>query len=70
MCGTKNRGTVCNRRVGRAFLEKIGYRDATVEEIAECVLDFVIKVASGEVRTRAEQLGQDDFIPWKRGVSF
>jgi altronate hydrolase len=26
-------------------------------------------VASGKVRTKAEQLDQNDFIPWKRGVS-
>ena len=31
--------------------------------------DAIIKVASGEVKTKAEMLGQDDFIPWKRGVS-
>jgi len=29
----------------------------------------VIKVASGDVRTKAELKGQADFIPWKRGVS-
>jgi len=29
----------------------------------------VIQVASGEVRTKAELKGQEDFIPWKRGVS-
>jgi altronate hydrolase len=33
------------------------------------VLDLVIEVASGEVRTKAEQKAQEDFIPWKRGVS-
>jgi hypothetical protein len=27
------------------------------------------EVASGQLRTKAELLGQDDFIPWKRGVS-
>jgi altronate hydrolase len=43
--------------------------DATVEEMGDRLLDFVIKVASGEVHTHAERLGQDDFIPWKRGVS-
>ena len=43
--------------------------DATVEEMGDRLLDFVIKVASGEARTHAERLGQDDFIPWKRGVS-
>jgi altronate hydrolase len=29
----------------------------------------VIRSASGEITTKAEQLHQDDFIPWKRGVS-
>jgi altronate hydrolase len=43
--------------------------DATVEEMGDRLLDVVVKVASGEVRTHAERLGQDDFIPWKRGVS-
>ncbi|MEM8896502.1 MAG: altronate dehydratase family protein [Bacteroidota bacterium] len=33
------------------------------------LLELLIKVASGEIITRAERLGQDDFIPWKRGVS-
>lgn len=40
----------------------------SVEEMGETILENVISVASGE-RTRAEVLGQDDFIPWKRGVS-
>jgi altronate hydrolase len=26
-------------------------------------------VASGEIFTKAELLAQNDFIPWKRGVS-
>lgn len=43
--------------------------DKTVEESGEDVLELVIKVASGEVKTKAERLEQDDFIPWKRGVS-
>ena len=43
--------------------------DATVERMGEDVLELVIKVASGEVRTKAEIKGQEDFIPWKRGVS-
>lgn len=40
----------------------------TIEQNAEALLDYVIRVASGEL-TKAQQLGQDDFIPWKRGVS-
>jgi altronate hydrolase len=41
----------------------------TVEDIGEDILELVIKVAGGEVKTKAELLAQDDFIPWKRGVS-
>jgi altronate hydrolase len=43
--------------------------DATIEQMGEKVLDLVVKVASGELRTKAEQNSQEDFIPWKRGVS-
>ena len=43
--------------------------EKTVEEMGEAILELVVKVSSGEFRTKAEQLGQDDFIPWKRGVS-
>ena len=43
--------------------------ESTVEEMGAKVLDRMIQIASGEVQTRAELLGQDDFIPWKRGVS-
>ncbi len=43
--------------------------EQTVEQMGAQILDRVIQVASGEVRTKAEALGQDDFIPWKRGVS-
>ena len=42
---------------------------ASITEIGEQILDLVIQVASGEVRTKAELKSQDDFIPWKRGVS-
>ena len=43
--------------------------EKTIEEMGEAILESVLQVASGEVRTKAESLGQDDFIPWKRGVS-
>jgi len=43
--------------------------EESVEEAGERVLEFILKVASGEAKTKAELLGQDDFIPWKRGVS-
>jgi len=41
----------------------------TIEQMGETILDFVVKVASGEVHTKAEMKAQEDFIPWKRGVS-
>ncbi len=40
-----------------------------IKEAGEALLDFVIKVASGEIQTKARKLNQDDFIPWKRGMS-
>lgn len=43
--------------------------DETIEQAGERILDYVIKVASGEVKAKAVVHGQDDFIPWKRGVS-
>ncbi|MBI1374188.1 MAG: altronate dehydratase [Phycisphaera sp.] len=43
--------------------------DATIEQIGESMLDYVINTASGQYVTKAQRLGQDDFIPWKRGVS-
>jgi altronate hydrolase len=41
----------------------------TVEHMGEGILDLVIQVANGEIRTKAELNAQEDFIPWKRGVS-
>jgi altronate hydrolase len=43
--------------------------EAAIEQMGEKILDLVVQVASGEVRTKAEQNSQEDFIPWKRGVS-
>ncbi len=41
----------------------------TIETKGEALLEYIIKVASGEETTAAVRLGQDDFIPWKRGIS-
>lgn len=41
----------------------------TTVQMGEEILDFVINVASGEIKTKAELNAQTDFIPWKRGVS-
>jgi altronate hydrolase len=43
--------------------------EKTVEEMGEEVLEYVIKLASGEITTKAMDLGQDDFMFWRRGVS-
>jgi altronate hydrolase len=43
--------------------------EKSVEEVGESILESIIQIASGEIRTKAESLRQDDFIPWKRGVS-
>jgi altronate hydrolase len=41
----------------------------TIKEMGEEILEFSIRVASGEIIPKAVLLGQDDFIFWKRGVS-
>jgi altronate hydrolase len=43
--------------------------ERAIPEVAEELMDLVVRVASGEIRPRAVQLGQTDFIPWKRGIS-
>jgi altronate hydrolase len=43
--------------------------ETTIEKVGESILGLIVEVASGKVKTKAEQLDQNDFIPWKRGVS-
>jgi altronate hydrolase len=43
--------------------------EKTIEQMGEDILDYCIKAASGDIIPKAVQLNQDDFIPWKRGVS-
>ncbi|GAA4730561.1 UxaA family hydrolase [Flavisolibacter ginsenosidimutans] len=43
--------------------------EKTIEQMGEEILEYCIKAASGEIIPKAVLLGQDDFIPWKRGVS-
>jgi altronate hydrolase len=43
--------------------------EETIEQVGERILEHVIKVASGEIIAKSVKNGQDDFIPWKRGVS-
>jgi len=43
--------------------------DETIEHAGERILDYIVKVASGEIEVSAVRHGQNDFIPWKRGIS-
>lgn len=43
--------------------------EKTIAQMGDTILEHVVQVASGEIQTKAELLGQDDFIPWKRGIS-
>ena len=43
--------------------------EKTIEEMGIEILEYCVKAASGEVIPKAVLLNQDDFIPWKRGVS-
>ncbi|WP_234734860.1 UxaA family hydrolase [Tellurirhabdus bombi] len=43
--------------------------EETIEQAGERILEYIIRVASGEEEVAAVRHGQNDFIPWKRGVS-
>jgi altronate hydrolase len=43
--------------------------EKTIEEMGVDILEYCIEAASGRQIPKAVQLNQDDFIPWKRGVS-
>ena len=43
--------------------------EKTIEEMGEDILEYCIEAASGNIIPKAVLLNQDDFIPWKRGVS-
>jgi altronate hydrolase len=43
--------------------------EKTIEEIGEQLLEYCIQAAGGEMIPKAVLLNQDDFIPWKQGVS-
>jgi altronate hydrolase len=43
--------------------------EKTIEQMGEDILEYCIQAASGVVIPKAVLLNQDDFIPWKRGVS-
>src|ERR1700742_1430299 len=41
----------------------------TIEEAGERILNYIIDVANGNIKAKAEAGLHDDFIPWKRGIS-
>ena len=61
---TKRMGDIIDINTG-AIIEG----EKSIEEMGEEILEYCIKAASGEIIPKAVQLNQDDFIPWKRGVS-
>ncbi|MEL4308865.1 UxaA family hydrolase [Joostella sp. CR20] len=42
--------------------------EKSIEEMATVLLEYIIDIANGK-KTKAMELNQNDFIPWKRGVS-
>ena len=43
--------------------------ESSIDELGSDLLDLLIETASGAYKPKAVILGQDDFLPWKRGVS-
>lgn len=43
--------------------------EMTIEEMADKTLEYIVNVASGAIKSKATLLNQNDFIPWRRGVS-
>lgn len=45
------------------------FGEKTIEEMGDELFEMVLQVASGVLKPAAVRLGQDDFLPWKRGLS-
>ena len=43
--------------------------EKSIPEMGNELMDQVVNVASGKFQPAAVRLGQDDFLPWKRGIS-
>ena len=43
--------------------------ESSIKELGNNLLDLLIETASGTYKPKAVILGQDDFLPWKRGIS-
>ena len=64
-----------NTRLSESMIDIIDFNAGTIidgthtlEEASRKLMKLVIEVANGKL-TKAELLNQNDFIPWKRGVS-
>ena len=43
--------------------------EKSISEMGVDILEYCIRAASGQIIPKTVLLNQDDFIPWKRGVS-
>lgn len=43
--------------------------EKSIPEMGNELMEMVVNVASGKMQPAAVRLGQDDFLPWKRGIS-
>ncbi len=43
--------------------------EKTIEQTAEELLEYCIDLASGKFQTKSQISGQDDFIPWQKGIN-
>jgi altronate hydrolase len=41
----------------------------SMDQLSDQMIEFIIKVASGEITTKASENRQFDFLPWKRDIS-
>ncbi|MEO6329925.1 MAG: altronate dehydratase family protein [Ginsengibacter sp.] len=41
----------------------------TIQQVGERILDYLIRLASGELKSKAQDSLHDDFIPWRRDIS-
>ncbi len=41
----------------------------SIQQVGERLLDYIIKLANGDIKTKAQNALHDDFIPWKRDIS-
>ena len=60
--------TYSSYRIGGS-LQKVMEGTQTMESLSTELLDYIIQVASGEIKTKSMENRQYDFLPWKRDIS-